>query len=269
MTYGRVYPLFMLNNSIPVWKRVDLVQRPGGCSLEWLAGSACGYRSDCDRIRSWDQLRSICAWGSDMTINVSSAQRQMAIRTAAAAALLLIAPNAIGQDPDLQKLGFGLGIGISYLNKDNIVSARNDNGIVRITDYEETKRGLWLETHYMLDKYAFCTIPDRLHGKKDEDISSHGCYASWGPFFGVQLFDQESNSFGAISFGAMVSFKRKPIGNADKGAWNIGVGYHNSKIERLADGYEAGQTLPVGSTDVLKRKQTDRGLMLMFSFNVY
>lgn len=54
---------------------------------------------------------------------------------------------------DLGSLGFGIGIGLTWLNKTDIRAADVKGGVVRITDEEKQIRAFWLETHYLFDRY--------------------------------------------------------------------------------------------------------------------
>jgi len=149
------------------------------------------------------------------------------------------------------QFGFGVGIGIARLNNKNIKSTVIENGIVRVTDEEDVSKSIWLETHYLFDKHKF------------------GRYTSHGIFIGVQL-GSEDNLFDAFSFGYMISFKRTPIGdNANKSAFNIGIGWSNTKINILGDGIIENAALPTGAESVRTKTIDTNGPILMFSFSVF
>lgn len=168
-------------------------------------------------------------------------------------------PSSQGQAPDPEakdesrfgQFSFGLGIGVSDLSKPDVLEPVIEQGVVRITDSEKTKRGLWLETHYLLDRYAF------------------GPYVSHGPYFGMQVADSE-DIIKAVSLGYMVSFKRSPIKDkTSKAAFNLGLGLHSTKIKVLGHGIVEDEPLPTGVESVRLRSREDAGVMLMFSVSVY
>ena len=156
-------------------------------------------------------------------------------------------------DDRWSKLGFGLGIGVSHLGgASDILETRIDSRTLRITDSEDVKRGVWLETHYLLDKYA-----------------SRWRYLSHGPFVAVQA-GATNSVFNAVASGYMLSLKRTPKSDSNsKAAFNIGLGLHTTKISALASGLADGQPLPDGVEEARLRKSTKNGLVLIFTFSVF
>lgn len=54
---------------------------------------------------------------------------------------------------ELDKLGFGVGIGLTWLNDADVRTTEVKGGLVRITDEEKEKRSFWVESHYLLDRF--------------------------------------------------------------------------------------------------------------------
>ena len=157
----------------------------------------------------------------------------------------------IGQADSVSSLGFGIGIGNAWLEHQNVRTTSITNGVVRITDAERTQRAFWLESHYLLDRF----------------MPGNAKYASHGPFLAGQ-FNGENGIFDALAFGYMFSLKRTPRKDqTSNAAFNIGVGYISTKVQRLGDGVAENATLPVGEESVRLRGRDSGGVLLLFSFN--
>lgn len=162
-------------------------------------------------------------------------------------------PGSGQQNPQQQlgSLGFALGIGNTFLSKENINSAEVDSGLVRITDSSKQQRAFWLESHYVPRAFNF------------------GNCCSTGPFVAAQ-FSSNNNLFNAIGVGWVVALKHTPLTDfANNTSLNIGIGWASSQIQTLADGYLANQAPPAGDTSVRFKKINSNGIMLMFSFGFY
>lgn len=167
------------------------------------------------------------------------------------------APASSGTTADtkaLERLGFGLGIGVSFLDESDILETTVANGVIRVTDSEKVKRDAWLETHYTFDNIS-------------EWMGWN--YLAPGIFVGVQVAGS-GGTFDGISAGLLMSWKRTPIGDSkSKQAFNIGAGWVNRKIRVLGDGMVENEPLPAGEEAVRYRKKDSSGWMLMFSFTVF
>jgi hypothetical protein len=180
---------------------------------------------------------------------------------------------------DWGSMGFGVGVGMMFLHQPQILDASLDNGIVRVKDEEEISKGLWLETHYLFDKYAPGRVAEyRKEGKEAtakgvsrksiDEFSLDHHYVSCGPFIGLQLDTTgQQDIVNSIAVGGMVSLKRTPINDPDNSALNIGVGYTWTKINVLGDRVHANQPLPGGETSLRMKKVEEQGLMVIISFN--
>ena len=148
---------------------------------------------------------------------------------------------------DYEGLGFGVGISLtidSGGDKDRVKSASVINGIVRITDENNTPARIMLESHY------FFTSKDGNFGH--------------GPFVALQPGSNEIIE--AIALGYMWGFKRdSPKGSSD--SWNIGLGIVvDPNVQTLGDGIEPNEPLPTGDSLRFK-EETETGLLIMSSFS--
>lgn len=81
---------------------------------------------------------------------------------------------------NINSLGFGIGIGSTWLHTTNVQAAEVTNGLVRVVDDEKHQRSFWLETHYLLDRFRL------------------GPYTSHGPFLAAQ-FNGDNGIFDALA----------------------------------------------------------------------
>lgn len=151
--------------------------------------------------------------------------------------------NKIAQS-DLDKFGFGLGFGVMFLGDPDIKSAVIENDTVKITDEEDNKMGFWLTTSWIHDSWPTSQI-------------------GFGPFFGIQL-GGNNEIVNSVSAGIDFSFKRI----APSVPLDIQLGYGITRIETLAQGYTENSAAPTGSTQALKKKTTESGWVLIFSYNL-
>jgi hypothetical protein len=152
---------------------------------------------------------------------------------------------------------FGVAIGFenyksSYISK---VETIGDNRVVRVSDSQDYKPSIWLETHYVWDGTA-----------------SKWCFTHSAPGFyvGARLLGPESDIFEAFSLGLMWSFKRTRIGNLQPAGQiaesiNIGIGPVWHKTNKLASGITEGQALPADYNDVQLDSRDEVSWMLMIS----
>lgn len=153
----------------------------------------------------------------------------------------------------LQALHFGLGLGVTMLGHQEIVSAELDgtNSLVRITDQQKERLGVWLG----LD-YAFTELnPDG--------------HAGWGAFVGVQLASSAGDTIASLAFGPAFLWKFTTwCDKNDKTGLTIGVGAVNTKIQVLGAGVTPGQPLPPGEQNIRYEKKSLWGGAIVFGFNV-
>ncbi|WP_119773793.1 hypothetical protein [Vibrio cholerae] len=157
----------------------------------------------------------------------------------------------------VDRFKFGVAIGYehykdSFINEAQIVGS---DRIVRISDRQDYKPSIWLETHYIWDGIG-------------EDLGF--THSAPGFYVGARLLGPDSDVFQAFSLGLMWSFKRsalstpKPEGSiAD--SINIGVGpvWHRTRV--LADGIREGEALPARYDDIQFDEEDEISWMLMVS----
>jgi hypothetical protein len=152
---------------------------------------------------------------------------------------------------------FGLGIGFEHYKKPFIseVETVGDTRIVRVSDSQDYKPGLWLETHYVWDGTA-----------KKWGLT----HSAPGFYVGVRLLGGDSDVFDAFGLGVMWSFKRTAIDNISPPGQiaesiNIGVGpvWHRTKV--LASGITEGAPLPPEFQDPKLDTEDEISWMLMIS----
>lgn len=166
--------------------------------------------------------------------------------------------NISALDQLTETFKFGVAIGFEQYKEDYIagVETLGDDRTVRISDSQEYKPSVWLETHYIWDGFAA--------RKWKLTHSAPGFY------IGARLLGPDSDVFEAFSLGAMWSFKRTRIGNVPPAGQiaesiNIGIGpvWHKTKI--LASGITEGQELPSNFNDVKLDSRDEVSWMLMVS----
>lgn len=153
---------------------------------------------------------------------------------------------------------FGVAIGFEYYKDDYIYETETigDNRIVRISDSQEYKPSVWLETHYVWDGMA----------SKKLGLT----HSAPGFYVGARLLGPDSDIFEAFSLGAMWSFKRTGIGNIPPEGQiaesiNIGIGPVWHKTKTLASGITEGQQLPADFNDVKLDERDEVSWMIMIS----
>lgn len=152
---------------------------------------------------------------------------------------------------------FGVAIGFEHYKDEYITETETlgDNRIVRVSDSQEYKPSIWLETHYIWDGMA----------------SKWGLtHSAPGFYIGARLLGPDSDVFEAFSLGAMWSFKRTRIGNVPPAGQiaesiNIGIGPVWHKTKTLASGITEGQTLSADFNDVKLDSRDEVTWMIMIS----
>ena len=163
--------------------------------------------------------------------------------------------RSIGSLMDSFKFGVAIGYEYykdSYINEAQIVGAER---IVRISDRQDYKPSIWLETHYIWDAIG------------EEWGFTH---SAPGFYVGARLLGPDSDVFQAFSLGLMWSFKRTAIGSPKlegsiAESINIGIGpvWHRTKV--LADGIKEGEPLPTRYNDIQLDEEDEISWMLMVS----
>ncbi|MEM9629450.1 MAG: hypothetical protein AAGA21_24710 [Pseudomonadota bacterium] len=155
--------------------------------------------------------------------------------------------------------GWGLGAAFSVTfdagGEDRIGSVSLDeNDIVRVGEERNVQARIGLEGHYFGDCVG-------LLGRLVKGWIGEG-QCGVGPFFAIHTSDDEL--IDAVGFGVMAGFKRA----AEEGnnSWNIGIGAEiDPSVTVLGTDVRENETLEVGETQVRTRKESQWGIMLIFS----
>jgi hypothetical protein len=153
-------------------------------------------------------------------------------------------------EEDLKAFNFAIGLGSIILNNKDVRSATVDQGIVRTTDEEKYKIGIWLSTNTYF---------------KETNNSRYGF------FMATQLGGGGNNSDLLSSFAVGLSWtaSHRPatasLGNAPL---VFQIGYGITRIQRYADGYGDGRALPSGANQPLTKKTTEAGPVLLVSYSL-
>jgi len=147
---------------------------------------------------------------------------------------------------DLDMLtGFKFGVGVlgaHFHGKKRVEEASVQNGKVQIDDGDNTTAGVVLETHQL---FGHLWGPMYI-----------------GPFLGLKTNNEEI--IDAAMLGVMFAAKSR---DDEKSSFNIGIGYIiDPKVSVLADGFEEGQSLPAGETNVRTKKVTQHGWGVVVSY---
>ncbi len=149
------------------------------------------------------------------------------------------------------ELGAGFSLTFDVGRNKRIGTAQIVDGIVRVTDQNNTPARLLLESHYFF-KPRF-TGPFGL----PEDM--------WGigPFVAVQPGDERIIE--AIGLGMMIGFRRE---ETRSNSFNIGVGVMIDPDTRiLGDGFAANAPPPGGEEEIRYRETSQVGVMVLTSFS--
>jgi hypothetical protein len=170
-------------------------------------------------------------------------------------------------DRSLGGIKFGAGIGFTYDlgTHDRIKAATVANGIVRVTEEDNVRARLLLESHYFfLPKATF-------FGLRPND---------WGigPFIALQGGPEDIVQ--GVGGGLMIGLKRvrtdpdsrggEPDGKSadvDGSSFNLGFGvFYDLGVQTLGDGIVANQPLPPGETEIRFAKRSQSGFIILSSF---
>jgi hypothetical protein len=165
------------------------------------------------------------------------------------------------------KTGAGLGISIVLggAGDDVIEDAKVVNDRIVVTKSATDQPRAALEAHQLFTGNPFTasgrqTMRDQLEacGRSSIDCPMFGI----GPFAALQTGDD--NSISSAGFGIMLGLRSDPRRDS---SFNIGVGLvWDTRIKTLAEGFEEGEPLPTGATEIQFAEKSARRLMITLSF---
>ncbi|MFN3931383.1 MAG: hypothetical protein ACK4JY_06490 [Brevundimonas sp.] len=145
-------------------------------------------------------------------------------------------------------LGVGLSVTFDLGDDERVEEAELINGIVRVTDENDSRARIMLESHFFF-------TPD--HSFLNVAAGDWGI----GPFVAVQPGTDEIIE--AAALGVMIGFRRPDTGDS----FNVGLGLAIDPDTRmLGDGLVADQALPVGETAIRYKEESQLGVVLLTSF---
>lgn len=146
----------------------------------------------------------------------------------------------------LKSLNLGLAVGVDWnVGSDRVSSADVVNGVVRVSNDNNTNLAIVGEAHYFLH-------PGGTFWGVDSD------HWGVGPFLAAEVTDSTLKSFGV---GAMLGLK--PIATGDHAiTFGLGVAW-TPGTQVLGDGVFANRPLPAGETTIRFKTTTTTSLMLV------
>lgn len=170
------------------------------------------------------------------------------------------------------EFGIGLGFTTDLGRRDRIGKAELINNVVRVTDSENTRARLLLESHYFFTPTnAKGGYAEWLGVKNYSDkVDSSGAIIrrgvkNWGvgPFIALQAGEGELVQ--AVGAGLMFGLRRPGEGS---GSFNLGVGVlYDMNVRTLGDGIVENQPLPAGETEIRYKERSQSGLMILSSYS--
>ncbi|NWG92413.1 MAG: hypothetical protein HXY21_07875 [Parvularculaceae bacterium] len=177
-----------------------------------------------------------------------------------------------GPPPGTQNFaGLNFGVGISSTfdlgRNDRVTEAEVVAGLVRVTDQDNVRARIMLESHYFFVPRPDCSDRNTRHQKvKLAGLAANSCsQTEWGvgPFVALQPGTNEIIE--AIGMGVMVGFKRS---RDSSNSFNIGVGIvYDPNTRTLGPDIIDGQPLPAGETEIRYLEQDQVGLLVLSSFS--
>lgn len=154
------------------------------------------------------------------------------------------------EDANQNFLGMSLGVGVGVsLSDDDVISAAEigaDN-VIRATQDDSEQPRVIMESHY----YGLCRLP-----------SCNAAKFGVGPYFGIVAKDDKILS----AFSAGVMFGWQDPTDTSKAGFSVGIGaLLDSDVKSLADGYEDGEPLPDGETEIRFRTESRWSGILFFT----
>ncbi len=172
-----------------------------------------------------------------------------------------------GGDQSLGGIKFGAGIGFTYDlgTHDRIKAATVANGIVRVTETDNVRARLLLESHYFF-------LPEAVFFRLQPN--------DWGigPFIALQGGPEAIVQ--GVGGGLMIGLKRVRTDDKSRGgelagqsadtdgsSFNLGLGvFYDLGVQTLGDGVVANQPLPPGETEIRFAKRSQAGFIILSSF---
>jgi len=167
--------------------------------------------------------------------------------------VFLFAPaSAFADNSEFVGLQFGVGLSVTVDTgtQNRVESAEVVDGIVRVSNENDTVARVILESHYF-----FPSAQSSLLG---------AAAGNWGvgPFVALQPGSDEIIE--AIGLGVMLGFRRAGDGNE---SWNLGLGVMvDPNVRVLGDGINENAPLPGAETTVRFKEKSQVGLLIMTSF---
>jgi len=160
-------------------------------------------------------------------------------------------------------IDFGVGVSFSYdLGGElRVREAELVNGIVRVTEADNARARLILESHY------FFTPAGRSIFGLQNTAASEGSSAAnnWGigPFIALQ--PGSDAIIDAIGGGLMMGFRRPGEGDD---SFNFGIGVlYDVDVRTLGPGIEANQPLPDGETEIRYQQREQASILFISSYS--
>ena len=161
--------------------------------------------------------------------------------------------------------GIEFGVGMSFTGdlgtRDRVTQASLVNGIVRVSDEDNGRARIMLESHY------FFTPPGGLFSLRNGEIDKDGNQKrkEWGigPFLAIQ--PGTNNIIEAIGGGIMIGLRRDAKTTE---SFNFCLGIvvdPNTRV--LGDGILANQPLPPGETEIRYMEEMQTGFLALVSFS--
>ncbi len=222
-------------------------------------------------------LRLLCGAASIILSSPALAQAPPAGDTPAVPAVVPADESTSGGDATGLRsfAGLKLGVGISFTldigKLDRISDAQVVDGVVRVTDQNNGRARIMLESHYFFTPCGDFLGIDGLAQNLDQTLENGKCDSAdarrarwgWGPFVAIQPGSGEI--IDAVGMGIMVGFRRDEKSTQ---SFNLGFGIvidPNTRV--LGDGFLANQPPPGKETEVRYRETLQTGVLILTSFS--
>lgn len=157
--------------------------------------------------------------------------------------------------------GLGVGVGVEFYRDSYIKTARlhGSDRIVVVEDEFKSQSSFWAQGHWILDAFPLKWMKP-------------------GLFVGAKLLGENGSTLDAVAVGLQLSFlddvnvivkgEGTPT-TKKKSGWNIGFGWVNHRVQRLAKNIHNGEPLPATYDDVVIRKKSEDFWMIMISKTLF
>jgi len=162
------------------------------------------------------------------------------------------------------KKGAGLGITVTPGASDQVDEAFVVDGKIVATKKNTNAARMMFEFHQLFTTNVFTS-----GGREDARKQLAACQIDplfcpmfgVGPFVALQMSDD--NSVASVGVGIMIGVRNDPRKDT---SFNFGIGVQwDSKVKKLADGFEIGKPLPTGETDIRFVEKGEARLMFGIS----